>query len=89
MDLFGFSTFHWVTKSCGKWNNQMKMQMKIKERKNETITEEPTMEERFEDYPSLQIKINKIPKNKVEKLVFRLQKLHDQFFLEGNNDINS
>jgi len=56
----GFSTFHWVTKSCGKWNNRMKM--KIKEKKNETIMEEPTMEERFEDYSSLQIKTNKIPK---------------------------
>jgi len=56
----GFSTFHWVTKSCGKWNNQMKM--KIKEKKNETIMEKPTMEERFEDYSSLQIKTNKIPK---------------------------
>ncbi len=72
MDLFGFSTFHWVTKSCGKWNNQMKI---------ETIMEELTMEERFEDYPSLQIKTNKIPKNEVENLVLSLQKLHTQFII--------
>jgi len=72
MDLFGISTFHWVTKSCGKWNNQMKI---------ETIMEELTMEERFEDYPSLQIKTNKIPKNEVENLVLSLQKLHTQFII--------
>jgi hypothetical protein len=42
--------------------------------------EEPTMEERFEDCPSLQIKTNKILKNKVENLVFSFQKLHAQIF---------
>jgi hypothetical protein len=54
------------------------MKMKIKEKKNETIVEEPTMEERFEDHPSLQIKTNKIPKNEVGKLVSSLQKLYAQ-----------
>ncbi len=43
--------------------------------------EELTMEERFEDYPSLQIKTNKIPKNEVENLDFSLQKLHTQFII--------
>jgi hypothetical protein len=34
------------------------------ENENETITKELTMEERFEDYPSLQIKFKKFPKTR-------------------------
>jgi hypothetical protein len=41
------------------------------------------MEERFEDYPSLQIKTNKVPKNEVGKLVFNLQKLHAQIIFRS------
>ncbi len=57
MDLFGF--FHFPLGNKVLWKMEQS-----NENENETITKELTMEERFEDYPSLQIKFKKFPKTR-------------------------
>jgi hypothetical protein len=81
MDFFGFLPFSLGNKVL--WQMEQSNEKKIKEKKNETIMEEPTMEKRFEDYPSLQIKTNKIPKNEVEKLFSIFKNCMPTFFWGG------
>jgi hypothetical protein len=53
MELFGFFHFPLGNKVLWKMEQSNENEKKRKEKKNKTIMEEPTMEERFEDYPSL------------------------------------